>query len=65
MKKAKDSDNINEIKEKTSKLSEAIQKAGAQMYKSSSGQDKSKDDSKDNSQENGDKGKEEGEYKEK
>jgi len=65
LKKAKDSDNINEIKEKTSKLSEAIQKAGAQMYKSSSGQDKSKDDSKDNSQENGDKGKEEGEYKEK
>lgn len=33
LKKVKDSDNIEEIKQKTSELSQAIQKIGAEMYK--------------------------------
>ncbi|MDI6591402.1 MAG: hypothetical protein QME61_00440, partial [Patescibacteria group bacterium] len=33
LKKVKDSDNIEEIKSKTSELSQAIQKVGAEMYK--------------------------------
>ncbi len=49
LKKVKDNDKIDEIKEKTAQLSEAIQKIGAELYKQS--QEK--------------KGPEEGEYKEK
>ena len=33
LKKVKDSDNIDEIKSKTSELSQAIQKVGAELYK--------------------------------
>ena len=33
LKKVKDSDNIEEIKTKTSEASQAIQKAGAELYK--------------------------------
>jgi len=57
LKKAKDSDNIEEIKSKTQELSQLIQKIGAELYKA--GQEK-KTDKKDNG-----KSAEEGEYHEK
>ncbi len=60
LKKVKDSDNIEEIKNKTSELSQAIQKIGAEMYKTA--QEKKPDEKKD---EEGEKKAEEGEYKEK
>jgi len=53
LKKAKDSDNIEEIKQKTADLSQLIQKVGSEMYKAS---DRQKPEEK---------GPEEGEYKEK
>ena len=56
LKKVKDSDNIDEIKQKTSELSQVIQKVGAEMYKQT-GEQKKPD-------EGGEKT-EEGEYKEK
>jgi molecular chaperone DnaK len=40
LKKVKDSDNIDDIKSKTSELSQVIQKIGAEMYKQSKGQQK-------------------------
>lgn len=57
LKKAKDSDNIEEIKNKTTELSQTIQKAGTEIYKKTQTEGKSKDE----------KGKdaEEGEFKEK
>jgi len=57
LKKEKDSNNIEEIKDKITELSTAIQKAGVEMYKKSEGEKKA------NSGEN--KNTEEGEYKEK
>jgi molecular chaperone DnaK len=51
LKKVKDSDNIEEIKQKTTELSQSIQKIGAEMYKQTQKEEK--------------KGPEEGEYKEK
>ncbi|RLC38001.1 MAG: molecular chaperone DnaK [Candidatus Nealsonbacteria bacterium] len=54
LRKAKEGDNIEEIKQKTQELSQAIQKVGAEIYKSA--QEK-KDEGKENP--------EEGEYKEK
>jgi len=70
LKKAKDGDNIADIKEKTDTLSGAIQKIGAEVYKKSqegTGQDKEKgtEDKSGSESENEDKGSEEGEYKEK
>jgi len=70
LKKAKDGDNIADIKEKTDALSGAIQKIGAEVYKKSqegTGQDKEKgtEDKGGSESENEDKGSEEGEYKEK
>ncbi|TSC75702.1 MAG: molecular chaperone DnaK [Parcubacteria group bacterium Gr01-1014_30] len=50
LKKVKDSDNIEDIKQKTQELSQAIQKVGAEMYKQTESQQKPP---------------EEGEYKEK
>jgi molecular chaperone DnaK len=38
LKKVKDGDNIDDIKNKTSELSQVVQKVGAEMYKSSQGQ---------------------------
>ena len=38
LKKVKDSDNLDEIKSKTSELSSAIQKVGAELYKATGGQ---------------------------
>jgi len=61
LKKVKDSDNIEEIKNKTTELSQIIQKAGAEIYKTAQeAQKKEKPKEKD-------KGKdaEEGEFKEK
>jgi len=57
LKKVKDSDNIEEIKNKTTELSQTIQKVGAEIYKKTQTEGKSKDE----------KGKdvEEGEFKEK
>ncbi|MGB2761980.1 MAG: molecular chaperone DnaK [Minisyncoccales bacterium] len=59
LKKVKDSDNIDEIKVKTSDLSQTIQKIGAQMYGQQPGQEPPKEEGKD------EKKPEEGEYKEK
>lgn len=57
LKKVKDGDNIEEIKKKTEELSQAVQKAGAEIYKKAEPEKKAKDE----------KGKdaEEGEFKEK
>lgn len=54
LKKVKDGDKIEEIKQKTEELSQAIQKVGAELYKAA--QEKKPDEKK---------GPEEGEYKEK
>ena len=59
MKKVKDSDNIEDIKNKTQELSVAIQKIGAELYKSTGGQNQNPP------QENKGPETEEGEYKEK
>jgi len=53
LKKVKDSDNIDEIKQKTSELSQVIQQIGAELYKTAQPKPEEK------------KGPEEGEYKEK
>jgi len=58
LKKVKDSDNIEEIKSKTLELSQAIQKVGAELYKSGKGQEQ-KNGSNDEKPKA-----EEGEYKE-
>jgi len=55
LKKVKEGDNMEDIKDKTQQLSQAIQKAGAEVYKAT--QEKKKEDEK--------KDTEEGEYKEK
>ncbi len=59
LKKVKDGDNIEEIKNKTSELSEAIQKAGADLYKASQESQEKKEDKKDDDKP------EEGDYQEK
>jgi len=61
LEKVKNSDNIEEIKSKTQELSQTIQKAGAELYKTAQEAEKEKKKPKE------DKGKdvEEGEYKEK
>lgn len=55
LKKVKDNDNIEEIKQKTAELSQIIQQIGAELYKQNPDQPKPEDK----------KGPEEGEYKEK
>ena len=71
LKKVKDSDNIEEVKSKTSELSQIIQKAGAELYKTSQQakeEDKPEEDKpKEDKPEEEDKGKdaEEGDYKNK
>ena len=66
LKKVKDSDNIDEIKNKTQDLSQAIQKVGADLYKAAEekkkeGEEEKKEDKKDDKEKDA----EEGEYKEK
>jgi molecular chaperone DnaK len=67
LKKSKESDNIEEIKNKTQELSQAIQKAGAELYKQQQGskdasqEGKPEEKPKDNEEPKA----EEGEYKEK
>ena len=56
LKKVKDTDNTEEIKQKTQELSQAIQKVGAELYKQQGGQTPPNGENK---------GPEEGEYKEK
>ncbi|MDO8436415.1 MAG: molecular chaperone DnaK [bacterium] len=56
LKKIKDSDNIEEIKQKTADLSQAVQKIGAELYKQAQGEEKKPDE--------GEPKTEEGEYKE-
>jgi molecular chaperone DnaK len=63
LKKVKDTDNIEDIKTKTSELSAAIQKVGAELYKQAGGQ-KAPEGSEGQKTEEGQKP-EEGEYKEK
>jgi len=58
LKKVKDSDKIEEIKAKTTELSQTIQKIGAEMYKKSADQEKKPEEGKEGDVE-------EGEYKEK
>lgn len=58
LKKVKDGDNIEEIKQKTQELSTIIQKIGAELYESAQ-------EKKPEKEEKGEKGAEEGEYKEK
>jgi len=58
LKKVKDSDNIEEIKSKTSELSQAIQKVGAELYKKTQEEEKKPKEDKGPQAE-------EGEYKEK
>jgi molecular chaperone DnaK len=68
--KIKDGDNLDEIKEKTSELSQAIQKVGSELYRQQQEQNQEKnqeqeqkqDDKKNSNQEEGP---EEGDYKEK
>ncbi len=65
LKKVKDGDNIDDIKQKTQDLSSAIQKVGAEMYKSAQGgQAGGQQGGQQKPPEEG-KGPEEGEYKEK
>ena len=59
LKKAKETDNIDDIKTKTQELSQAIQKIGAEIYK------KAAEEKKENSKEKETPKAEEGEYKEK
>ena len=64
LKKARDNDNIEEIKTKTAELSRAIQKIGAQMYQKAAEEQKS--ENKEQKKEGDEKPEaEEGEYKEK
>ncbi|PIP23609.1 MAG: molecular chaperone DnaK [Candidatus Nealsonbacteria bacterium CG_4_10_14_0_2_um_filter_38_17] len=69
LKKVKDSDNIDDIKQKTQDLSQAIQKVGAEMYKQTGGQSGGQGGGQSGGQkppeEGGDQKPEEGEYKEK
>lgn len=60
LKKVKDSDNIEEIKGKTSELSQVIQKVGAEMYQKSQEEKEKPKEGDDNKKQA-----EEGEYKEK
>ena len=62
LEKAKDSDNIEDIKAKTLELSNVIQKAGAEMYKNAKPEEKP-EQKKEKPKEEG--GTQEGEYKEK
>ncbi len=62
LEKAKDSDNIEDIKAKTSELSTAIQKAGAEMYKNAKPEEKPEQKQEKPKEEGG---AQEGEYKEK
>jgi molecular chaperone DnaK len=62
LKKVKDGDNIEEIKNKTAELSQAIQKVGEQMYKQN--QQGQPGQGPQNPQDNQSKGPEEGQYKE-
>jgi molecular chaperone DnaK len=62
LKKVKDGDNIEEIKNKTAELSQAIQKVGEQMYKQN--QQGQPGQGPQNPQDNPNKGPEEGQYKE-
>jgi molecular chaperone DnaK len=64
LKKVKDSDNIEEIKQKTADLSQTIQKIGAEMYGSTSSPQGQKDGEQKPPEEKGPET-EEGEYKEK
>jgi molecular chaperone DnaK len=61
LKKVKDGDNIDEIKQKSQELSQIIQKIGAEMYKATGGQQ----DQQKPPEGNGGQKPEEGEYKEK
>ncbi len=64
LKKARDNDNIEEIKTKTAELSRAIQKIGAQMYQKAA--EEQKNENKEQKKEGDEKPEaEEGEYKEK
>jgi molecular chaperone DnaK len=65
LKKVKDGDNAEEIKNKTAELSQAIQKIGEQMYKDAGGDQGQPGQGPQNPQDNQDKGPEEGQYKEK
>ncbi|HOK00589.1 MAG TPA: molecular chaperone DnaK, partial [Candidatus Pacearchaeota archaeon] len=59
LKKVKDSDNIDEIKNKTKDLSDSIQKIGAELYQEAQEKkEENKEEKKDNNEP------EEGEYKE-
>jgi len=62
LEKAKDSDNIEDIKAKTSELSNVIQKAGAEMYKNAKPEEKPEQKQEKPKEEGG---AQEGEYKEK
>ena len=60
MKKIKDSDNIEEIKAKTSELSQSIQKIGAELYRAAGPKEKEGKEKPDEES----RGPEEGKYKE-
>ncbi|MBU0476483.1 molecular chaperone DnaK [Patescibacteria group bacterium] len=62
LKKIKDSDNIEEVKQKTSELSQIVQKVGAEMYKAAQ---ESKPEGEEDSKKPEEPKAEEGEYKEK
>jgi molecular chaperone DnaK len=65
LEKVKNSDNIEEIKNKTSELSQSIQKIGAELYKQTQAEGKSQGKEEKKPEEDGEKKPEEGEYKEK
>ena len=64
LKKVKDSDNIEEIKNKTNELSQTIQKVGTELYKTAQKEEGKKEEGKKPKEDKG-KDTEEGEYKEK
>ncbi|MCK4354959.1 molecular chaperone DnaK [Candidatus Parcubacteria bacterium] len=65
LRKVKDSDSIEEIKQKTEELSQAIQKVGAQMYQQTQQQTPPQEGENKDDKQTDDKTAEEGEYKEK
>jgi molecular chaperone DnaK len=64
LKKVKDSDNIEDIKNKTKDLSEKIQKIGAELYKQTTNQNDKTSNNQENKNEDKKPDVEEGEYKE-
>ena len=64
MKKIKDGDNIEDVKQKTDALSASLQKIGAELYKNAAEQTKQENAGEQGRKDDKDQKAEEGEYKE-